>query len=94
MNRFPSFGCAFSLLIFAVALAGPASDVRAETLYVNNRMGRDHNNGTQEKSVNETTGPVRTIQRALKLAGASDVISIANTGTPYYESITLYGPRH
>ena len=94
MNRFPRLGSAFPLLILAVSLAGPAADTRAGTLFVNNRMGSDRYNGSTEKAINDSSGPVRTIQRALQLAGTSDIISLANTGVPYYESLTLCGTRH
>ena len=94
MNRFPSPSSTFLLLILSMPLVRPAADTHAATLYVNNRMGSDRHNGSLQKTINEHSGPVRTIQRALQLAGTSDVISLANTGLPYYESITLCGSRH
>jgi hypothetical protein len=66
----------------------------AGTIYVNNRLGSDAYNGIREEAITEQTGPVKTIGRALKLAGRSDVISLANTGVPYYESISLVGSKH
>jgi hypothetical protein len=83
------------ILLLAIAsflIASQRTD--AGTIYVNNRLGSDAYNGIQAEAITEQTGPVRTIGRALKLAGRSDVISLANTGVPYYESISLVGSKH
>ena len=74
----------------AWALAGSAS---AENFYVDNLNGRDINDGLTQVPLNALTGPVRSINRALQLAGSGDTISIANTGRPYYESLALVGHR-
>jgi hypothetical protein len=40
------------------------------------------------------TGPVKSISRALQLAGTGDTIIVANTGMPYYDHLTLQGEKH
>jgi len=68
--------------------------VRAENIFVNNLNGRDRNDGLSDQALNAVTGPVRTIQRALELAGTGDAVHLADTGTPYYESFSLVGDKH
>lgn len=85
-----------SLVLFLaiVSFLIPSRRTDAGTIYVNNRLGSDAYNGIRAEAITEQTGPVKTIGRALKLAGRSDVISLANTGVPYYESISLVGSKH
>ena len=85
-----------SLVLFLaiVSFLIPSRRTDAGTIYVNNRLGSDACNGIRAEAITEQTGPVKTIGRALKLAGRSDVISLANTGVPYYESISLVGSKH
>jgi hypothetical protein len=66
----------------------------AGNYFVNNRSGRDQNDGLSEVALNALTGPVRSINRALELAGSGDAVHVADTGTPYYESLSLVGARH
>lgn len=66
----------------------------AENYFVNNRSGRDQNDGLSEVALNAVAGPLQSINRALELAGAGDAIHLADTGTPYYESLSLVGARH
>ena len=40
---------------------------------------------------NPANGPVKTIDRALRIAGPSDRIVLINTGVPYRDSISLAG---
>ena len=63
-------------------------------IFVNNLSGDDRRTGEQEESLSALQGPVRSIARALRAAGPSDRIVIANTGEPYRESVTLQGARH
>jgi hypothetical protein len=80
-------GCALcGLLICAGVLP-------AENYYVHNIDGRDQNDGLADAAVNASTGPLKTIRRAMELAGSGDTILITNTGTPYYESLTFVGER-
>lgn len=67
------------------------SSADARTLYVNNRVGQDQFDGLLESATSGESGPVRTIGRALALAQRSDLIVVANTGQPYYETFTMMG---
>ena len=81
-----------SFLILAVlAINGIPAD--AKTIYVDNQSGADRADGLIEKPTNEFSGPVRTIKRAMQLARSGDVINIASTGVPYYESLSIVGRR-
>lgn len=82
--------------IVPVAVAGWALSLltaaaQADVLYVNNRTGSNRNDGQVPTIEGLVSGPVRTISRAIQLARPSDTIIIANTGQPYYESISLTG---
>ena len=44
--------------------------------------------------MNDGTGPVKTIGRALEIAVSSDRVVLANTGQSYRESVSLVGSRH
>ena len=63
-------------------------------IFVDNLSGNDRFNGQQPRGTAELFGPVRTIARALRLAGAGDVILLAKNKEPYRESISLVGSRH
>lgn len=63
-------------------------------IYVSNAAGDDTYTGYESRPMAGEAGPVRTIQRALRLANPGDVIQLDNTGTPYRESISLVGQRH
>ncbi len=81
-----------SIVLFLVALllAGPAA---ARDLYVDNRGGDDHLTGLQPRTRPDGSGPVRTVAKALRLAAPGDQISLAATGRPYRESVSLVGSR-
>ena len=79
--------------IAAAAIMWPAT-CAAETYYVNNRIGHNAYDGLSDRPVSLFSGPVRSIHRALELAGPADIIVVANTGLPYYEQISLTGARH
>lgn len=81
--------------LLALALLGMllASPVSARDWYVNNVAGDDIKDGLSEISTSSTSGPVRSITKALRGAGKMDRIIIANTGESYRESFTLCG-RH
>lgn len=70
----------------------PAS-LQAANIYVNNATGADRNDGSAATTVGTFAGPVRTISRAIRLAGPSDVIVLANSGSPYFDEVTLDGRR-
>ena len=78
------------LLALAVALAACRVGVSRD-LYVNNVIGNDRLSGMRELS-NERQGPVRSIQRALRLTQPGDHVHIARTDAPYREQISISGP--
>lgn len=65
----------------------------ADVFYVDNLQGNDGFDGRSDHPVGRITGPTKTISRALRLARGGDTIIVANTGTPYYESLSLAGPK-
>jgi hypothetical protein len=77
---------------FCVGLLLPGT-AWAGTVYVNNVIGDDRANGLAPDIRTEVVGPVATVGRALELAHGSDVISIANTGIAYSESVILDRPE-
>ncbi len=83
------------LALFTVAwLLVMTGLARGATIYVDNRLGDDRYDGLSESPVSEFTGPVRTLQQAVKLASAGDTIQLADGGAVYYGSVTLWGARH
>ena len=82
------------LIVASVLVAVGASPVRAVTFYVNNLSGNDGYSGRAAQLGGLRIGPVRTINRALRLARRGDRIELANTGQPYRESITFFGRRN
>ncbi|MHC4399790.1 MAG: right-handed parallel beta-helix repeat-containing protein [Planctomycetota bacterium] len=71
-----------------------ASTTLARDIYVDNFAGDDAFTGQQPRSMSDMSGPVRSINRALKLARQGDRIVLKNTGEPYRESISVVGSRH
>jgi len=80
----------FAALIALLLLSslGEAADI-----YVDNVRGSDSYSGLSDEPSSGVEGPVETIAKALRIAGRADRITIANTGIPYRESLTLQG-RH
>lgn len=76
-----------------LALFAAPGSLFAENIFVNNATGADRNDGSAPKTVGTFAGPVRTISRALALAAPSDVIVLANSGTPYFDELSLDGRR-
>lgn len=68
--------------------------VRGGTIYVDSRQGNDRYDGRHATVTGFDSGPVRTLAAALRLVDSGDSIELANNGTPYYGSLTLYGARH
>ncbi|HUG89625.1 MAG TPA: right-handed parallel beta-helix repeat-containing protein [Planctomycetaceae bacterium] len=82
-------------LLGLVTVALPDSPrLHAAILYVDNRQGRDVYDGRSERPIDVASGPLRTIGRALRLAGPGDAIVVANTGVPYTGPVALAGPRN
>lgn len=77
----------------AAVLLALAATADAAVLYVDNQRGSDAFDGLASEPVDYTTGPVRTIRRALQVAHRADTIVLVNTGIPFYETVELTGPR-
>ncbi|MCA9247082.1 MAG: right-handed parallel beta-helix repeat-containing protein [Planctomycetales bacterium] len=75
------------LLTFAIPAA-------AGEVYVNNLIGSDRADGRSATPEGKTTGPTRSIGRALERVRKADRLIIANTGQPYYEAISLCEGKH
>jgi hypothetical protein len=83
-----------SLLAAGVLIVCSALPCRADTIFVDNLIGRDVFDGTAETPITESSGPVRTLRRAMLLARTGDTIVLKNNEVPYYDSFQLSGPRH
>lgn len=81
---------AFCFVLVVLASSMPAS---AKVIYVDNRIGNELNDGSAPSIVGLRSGPVKSFTRARLLMGPGDVIEIANTGEPYYDSLRLIGAR-
>ncbi len=82
-----------TLTALAAALFAVPCSLSAENIFVNNMTGMDRNDGSAAETVGTFAGPVRTISRALQLAKSSDTIVLANSGSPYFDEVTIDGPR-
>lgn len=83
-----------SIAIFTTFLCADTDSVSGADLYVDNFLGSNTYNGQNERPQDDITGPVRSIQRALKLARRGDSIHIKDNGQPYYEDLSMVGVRH
>ena len=79
---------------FLIVMLLAVNPISASDIFVDNIIGRDADDGSTTHSSDGRSGPVYSIQRALQLAGFGDVIVLAKTGRPYYESLSLTGDRH
>jgi hypothetical protein len=70
-----------------------AGELPAADFYVDNVNGRDLNDGRDRLSRGANSGPVQSLRRALQLVASGDTVVVANTGVPYYESLSLVGSR-
>jgi hypothetical protein len=75
-------------LLFAAAWSASA---QAAVIYVDSRIGADRFDGLASTQVSDTTGPVRTLRRALHLVRAGDQVHLVNNGTPYSGGVSLTG---
>jgi hypothetical protein len=78
------------LAILTCLLIRPAA---ARDIFVDNVSGDDKSTGLNSKSTGDTTGPVHSISKALRLATAGDRIVLARSGQPYHECVALVGGR-
>jgi hypothetical protein len=83
-----------TVLIAGWMLVSLASALAADDIYVNNVSGDDQFNGLPAAAGSALSGPVRTITRALELAGPGDRIVVERTDVPYRESLSIQGGRH
>ncbi len=70
-----------------------AATAAAKDIYVDNTSGDNRYTGRQTQPTPDMSGPVRTIGRAIELAGPGDRIVLAATDEPYRESLSLVGTR-
>ena len=80
---------ALRILTVATVVVAAIPAAQAAILYVDNRQGRDVYDGSAPEPIDLAAGPVRTIGRALRLAGPGDTIIVANTGVPYTGPVAL-----
>jgi hypothetical protein len=85
------FGVRWGILISLVLCAAPAT---ARDLFVNNVTGDDRLDGSALTRRERFVGPLKTINRALRLANKGDRIVLANNDEPYRESISFNSGRH
>ncbi len=86
-----------SWLVLTLALTlflASRQDARASDIYVDNLIGNDAFDGELERPTDVGSGPVRTLHRALHLAGFGDRIVLTRAGGLYYDSLSLTGVRH
>jgi hypothetical protein len=83
-----------SVLYFLVVALSTASSGMARDIFVSNTRGDDAATGEGLLAGSGGVGPVRSIARALRLAGHGDRIVLEKTDEPYRESISLVGGRH
>src|SRR5688572_23778353 len=73
-----------------LSMVGPAI---ARDVFVNNVAGNDRLDGRSANGEAEG-GPVRTLERALRLVDRGGRVVLANTGEPYREMISLSDVHH
>src|SRR5690349_11484553 len=77
----------------AILIVMTASPLAARDIYVDNLAGDDLLSGATPAPAVAGDGPVQTIARAMRMAQPHDRVVLANTGTPYRETVSLSG-RH
>jgi len=90
-KSFPGVCATAASIVFVVALAGPA---RTADFHVDPEAGDDARDGVAATVESATRGPVRTIQRAVRVAGPGDTVHLAASREPYRESLLLSGPSN
>lgn len=79
-------------LAVAYCLTGPAP-LAARDIFVNNVTGSPNYDGL-EPEAGTVSGPLRSLEHALRIVRKGDRIVMADTGVPYYESVTLATADH
>ena len=90
-----SFGlrCVFGLAL-AYAACGSLALARANDIWVDNVGGDDLLDGTAPDKPGGHVGPVRTIAKAVRIAGPGDRVQLKKNAEPYHENFTLFGWQH
>ena len=84
----------FVLTVASILLSSWVTPGVTRDIFVDNVHGDDRAAGRVLQASAGGDGAVRTIGRALRLAGTGDRIVLVPTKKPYRESITLSGSRH
>jgi hypothetical protein len=82
-----TFYCLLTLLLLWSPAAG-------REIVVDNVAGDDRFTGQASRDPGGTAGPVRTLAKALRLAGPGDTIVLVKNDAPYRESFSLTGSCH
>jgi hypothetical protein len=82
------------VLLLVSGLAWAQAPAGAKDIFVSNTAGDDKFTGDGPQSAGGGSGPVRTIVKALRVAGPGDRVVLDNSGRPYHESITLEGAHN
>ncbi len=86
MRRILAMACAVACL--------HGCDVSAADIFVDNLIGSDFFDGRLSRPVDSGGGPVRTLRRAMQVAGYGDQIVLTRSGEIYYDSLSLTGIRN
>lgn len=79
--------------ILTAVMLGGTSSVWALDLFVDNVNGNDAFDGSAATIRTKLSGPLRTLRHAAELVQPGDSIVMANSGTPYFESLEFAGRR-
>jgi hypothetical protein len=82
------------LVIACVVSCLSSVDAVAADVYVDNLVGSDAFDGRVSRPIDTGSGPVRTLRRAMQVAGFGDQIVLTRTGAVYYDSLSLTGVRN
>lgn len=72
----------------------PVAECLARNVYVDNVGGDDGATGEYPQSTPERSGPVQTLDKALRIAARGDRIVLKKNDQPYREPISLSSGRH
>ncbi len=86
MRRLLAMACVLSCLPWGV--------VSAKEIFVDNLVGSDAFDGLRNLPGDGGGGPVRTLRRAMQVAGFADQIVLTRPGAVYYDSLSLTGARN
>jgi hypothetical protein len=79
------------VLLIVYGVAWVQTPAGARDIFVSNTAGDDRFTGASPQNTGGGNGPLRTIVKALRVAGAGDRVVLENSGQPYRESVTLEG---